>query len=253
MSHGRFFDRYPRFFSSSQTAAHADRLNARHEVIIERHRELLSGRRVLDLASHDGRWSFAALQAGASHVVGLEARAHLVDNARENLAAYGVSADRYEFRQGDLFTLLATESFEVDLILCLGFLYHTHRHVELVQRISATEARQVIVDTEIVPRELTKAAAGRDPRDSERLIWKNPFVVQLLLDPVEHEAMAVGDELTRDGHALVGRPSAEAVGLLFSHFGFTVSEVDWSEVIAAGYRQINDYKQGWRSTFLASR
>jgi hypothetical protein len=253
MSDGRFFDEYPRFYESSQTAAHADRLNARHEAIIGRNRELLSGRRVLDLASHDGRWSFAALQAGARHITGIEARPHLIEHARETFSAYGVAPERYTFRQGDVFSLLEAESFEVDVVLCLGFMYHTFRHLELVKLLADTGARHVVVDTEIVPRELTKGAAGRDPRDPERLIWKNPFVVQLLLDPVEHEAMAVGDDFTREGHTPVGRPSAEVVGLLFSHFGFTVTEVDWGDVIAKGYRQVNDYAQGWRATFVASR
>lgn len=244
MTHGRFFDDYPRFYESSQTAAHADRLNARHAAIVDRNRDLLRGARVLDLASHDGRWSFAALGAGALHVVGIEARPHLVDNAAASFAALGVAPERYLFRQGDLFDLLASETFEVDVVLCLGFLYHTIRHAELVRLIAGTSARHVVVDTEIVPRELTRAASGRDPRDPERLIWKNPFVVQLLLDPVEHEAMAAGDDATRDGHALVGRPSAEAVGLLFSHFGFAVSEVDWGDLVAAGYRHVSDYAQG---------
>lgn len=67
-----FFDDHPEFLETSSTAAGKDRLNLRHVAIIEEHCKILSGSRVLDIASHDGRWSFAALQAGATHVTGIE-------------------------------------------------------------------------------------------------------------------------------------------------------------------------------------
>lgn len=51
--------------------------------IIEEHREELNGARVLDIASHDGRWSFAALQVGAAHVTGIAGREHLVTDANK--------------------------------------------------------------------------------------------------------------------------------------------------------------------------
>ena len=60
-----WFARYPRFLSSSRTDVRGRRMAYRHRALIERHASILDGARVLDLASHDGRWSFAALQAGA--------------------------------------------------------------------------------------------------------------------------------------------------------------------------------------------
>ena len=69
-----FFDDYPLFYETSKTASSKARLNVRHQAIIEANRDILKDARVLDLASHDGRWSFAALKAGAAHVTGVEAR-----------------------------------------------------------------------------------------------------------------------------------------------------------------------------------
>ena len=56
-----FFDQYPRFYDTSETFAYPSRLNLRHEAIFAENTDIFEGRRVLDIASHGGRWSFAAL------------------------------------------------------------------------------------------------------------------------------------------------------------------------------------------------
>ena len=76
-----FCDLYPRFLETSETAPAASRLNARWRAIIGWNEAILAGRRVVDLGCHDGRWSFAALKAGAAHVTGIEARPHLIRKA----------------------------------------------------------------------------------------------------------------------------------------------------------------------------
>ena len=80
-----FFNVYSRFLETSQTGASLNRLNRRHEAIFGSFPEIYVGARVLDIASHDGRWSFAALKAGAAHVIGVEPREHLIgDFARRH-------------------------------------------------------------------------------------------------------------------------------------------------------------------------
>ena len=54
---GMFVDEHDRFRVTRRTAAAAARLNLRHEAMIAANRDILTGARVLDLASHDGRWS----------------------------------------------------------------------------------------------------------------------------------------------------------------------------------------------------
>jgi len=64
--------------------------------------ELPEGATVLDLASHDGRFSFAALRCGAAHVVGIENEPDLVQRHRTNMEYYEVPADKYEILEGDI-------------------------------------------------------------------------------------------------------------------------------------------------------
>ena len=48
------------------------RLNWRCEILLTRNQEAINGKRILDLASHDGVFSYACLKLGASHVTGVE-------------------------------------------------------------------------------------------------------------------------------------------------------------------------------------
>ena len=247
-----FFHQFDAFLATSQTSANADRLNARFAAIVEHSRTALAGKRVLDIASHDGRWSFAALQAGCSHVVGIEPRADLVRNARATFVRYGVASDRYEFLQADAFDALRPANVKVDTVLCLGFFYHTVRHVELVDLISRTGAQCVIIDTEIVPRAQTTDWETIAPDD--RRVFGNGLAIELFKEPVDHESMALGDSATRDGRAIVGRPSREALFFIMQHFGFEVEEYVWPTLLRSlspdCVRQgLMDYSQGWRSTF----
>ena len=93
-----FFDKYSGLLKTSTTGVWRDRLVGRYEAIIERNRACFDGARVLDIASHDGRWSLAALDAGAQHVTGIEIRESLVAKSHENMEAEGVAVnDLYTF------------------------------------------------------------------------------------------------------------------------------------------------------------
>lgn len=245
-----FFDAYPRFYQTSQTSPLPKRLNARHAAIIGRNAEQLRGRRVIDIASHDGRWTFAAVQAGAAHVVGIEPRSELVAHARETLAHYGVADERYAFRQGDVFEVL-DGAMQADVVLCLGFYYHTIRHAELLDRIERTGARLVVIDTEVTPE-----PEGARPAGDPRLVYGNPYGVQLLQDPVDDQQMAWTDSLTRNGKTIVGRPSRAAIRLMAEHFGFRLDTYPWPAHFDRrpdDAEAMVDYAEGWRDTFYLER
>ena len=247
-----FFDQYDRFYSTSQTSPHPHRLNGRHEAVIARNAHLLVGKRVLDIGSHDGRWSFAALKAGAAHVLGVEPRAELVANAHETFACYGMEPTSYEFVCDGVFEFLSQKA-TFDVVLCLGFYYHTLRHVELFDLIERTGAGFVVIDTEVTP---PKDQAPIPPPDDPRIVHGNPYIIQLLRDPVSEQQMAWEDPTTREGHTIVGRCSPAAIGFIARHFGFTTDSYDWPAFFASHPEAavaMHDYREGWRQTFFCSR
>ncbi|MEZ0579723.1 class I SAM-dependent methyltransferase [Nocardioides sp. MH1] len=229
-----FFDDYPAFCTPGSTAASPRRLNLRHQAMIEANRDVLAGARVLDLASHDGRWTFAAHKAGARHVTGIEARPELVESARSNFASYRVPEDQYRFVQGDLFAALRQEHFDVDVVLCLGFIYHTLRYGELFSAIAATGASYCILDTKV-------------------LVHDEPMI-SLMSNRTGRQANAADDEHSRDGLTLAGYPSPAALDLMLDVYGYDVEErFDWAGLLAGapGSKGLSGYSTGERVTLRA--
>ncbi|REJ61161.1 MAG: class I SAM-dependent rRNA methyltransferase [Proteobacteria bacterium] len=81
---------------------------------------LSKGARVLDVFSHVGGFSLAALAAGADHAVAVDGSAAALDLAKQGAAAMGVQ-DAFETRRGDAFdvmTQLVEEGAQFDVVIC---------------------------------------------------------------------------------------------------------------------------------------
>jgi hypothetical protein len=208
-----FADDYPRFMEASELVPKPHRLNYRYEALFESNRDIFEGARVLDLASHDGRYSFAALKTGATHVTGVEVRQGLIDKAQETFEFYGQDPSTYRFVCGDIFEVLAREKFDVDVVLCFGYLYHTYRHTELMYRLHNLAPKHLIVDTMVMPARQSTLRMIRE-RD------------------VEDIRSAAQDDYSV-GRVLVLRPSVPALQMLLHSYGFEVESMyDWKGRLA---------------------
>ncbi len=223
-----FFDQYDKFYGTSRIGIHPNRMNSRYRAIIEPNLDVIRDRRVLDLGSHDGRWAFAALKAGARHVTGIEARARHVDTARQTFHDYGIGEDRYRFLVGDVCDVLKAVPIAVDTVLILGFFYHTYRHFELAALLPATGASHIVLDTAL--------ALGPE---------RDRAVIEYCLEPTDRGGAAFGP---RD-QELIGRPSLRAIELMFGQVGYQLSERDWY-VNADNPVGMADYVDGRRGVFL---
>ena len=232
-----FFDDHPEFLETSHTAADKDRLNLRHVAIIEENADILRNRTVVDIASHDGRWSYGALQAGATHVTGIEGRRRLVEHAKETFARKRVPESQYTMIRGDVHRRLMKPDIEGDVVMCLGFLYHTARYVELMAGIRSTGAEYVIVDTRVLP-------------DVE-----GPFV-ELRTEGTAGESLAIRDRFALDRRVLSAVPSEAAVVLMLDAAGYEVERrTDWTAMLQRypEARAVSQYANGKRVTFRARR
>ncbi len=229
-----FFAAYPRFLETSETSAELGRLDLRYHAIFRENADVFRGARVLDIASHDGRWSFAALATGAAHVTGIEARPELVAAASDNLAHYGVDPSRYRFLAGDVFDALAGETLDVDVVLCLGYLYHTLRYNELLRRIRDLHPTWVIVDTAV--------SRAKGP------------LVRLVVENTERQGNAAVDRWSWNERALVGWPTVDAVKLMLDSYDFPVDgRTRWRALVKANphLSGVEDYGTGRRITVRA--
>ena len=229
----RFFDTFPRFYETTRTLLKPNRFHQRWGMIIERNRSLFGNARVLDLASHDGRWSFAALKAGAAYVEGVEARPELVEGATANFRYYGVGEAAGKFLCDDVVAYLEAPTLpRFDVVLNLGFLYHTMKHMQVIEGMARTHARHFIIDTSI--------AKG------------DGAMIQLTTEDADDFRNAVRTDAERPKSVLVGAPSKDAVRMMLADVGYDCEEIDWFAHVA-DFAECDDYRDGYRTTFVATR
>jgi hypothetical protein len=229
----RFFDTYRRFYQTTGTPLEPNRFQQRWRVIIEENKGLFQGARVLDIASHDGRWSFAALKAGAAYVEGVEARAELVRRALANFTHYGIARSQYNFVCQDAVKYLANARLaEFDVVLNLGFFYHTLKHLEILENMARTKAKSFIIDTAVN--------------------MSNDAVITIVLEDV-NSLLAAIDHLNSDTSTVPsGRISRLALKWMLDYVGYDCAEMDWHRLVN-DFVECEEYEKRMRSTFIATR
>lgn len=234
-----FFDDYPRFYETGNTRV-AARLNARYECLIERHKQFIDGKTIVDIGSHDGRWGFAALKNGAQHVTGIEPNVDLVEGAVRNFAEYNIPEDSFAFHAIDARGAFEENVIRVDTVFLFGVFYHVHYHVDLMRAIRDTEADTVIIDTRLGPDVI------------EDGMYRN--TISFHPEQVDDINANKNQIYPGAGQAISGQPSRSAVQFLFEMFGFTIMEIPWGPYLARwGSDGLRDYASGIRGTLLAQR
>lgn len=157
----RYSQQFPQFLDSDVGAAPL-RLDHRYSMLFSSQASIYEGATVLDISSHDGRWTNAALQCGAKHVTGVESRSTLTDKTRENLSDIGVSKDRYSVITNDFMDWAENHTEQYDVVLCLGFFYHIYEHNILMSYLNRLTRKHLIIDTYVWPSESTMCNIYKD-------------------------------------------------------------------------------------------
>jgi SAM-dependent methyltransferase len=214
-----------------------NRLNWRVELFLSQNRKAIEGQRILDLASNNGKFSYACLELGAKHVTGVEGRAHYVENANKFMSSRHPS-DKWRFIQGDLFEYLSTvKTGEFDTILCFGFLYHTTKQVELFNEIKRIKPAHFILDTTVVKNYFSLGRRG----------FKNPpSLIFMTEDPTL-------DRMTIDESGIVAIPSKSFIEEMLRLHDFDYNEIDFRKAGIKNWAGIKDYKKGRRIAYIATR
>ncbi len=220
-SSGHFFDRYNELAGSLPSGAASAtgffdliRLRRRYDVIVGGNRDLFQNSKVLDIMSGHGFWSLAALDAGAAHVVGVEAGAGLVESANKYFAKYKIDPGSYRFVNSELFDELeAADPETFDLVICQGFLEHCDINRFFFQ-MKRLRPKRVILDTGMV--------SGEGPI----------FRFSLGLD------------------GILGLPSHQAIMFLSDAAGFRWRLIDWRAQGLSDWTGIHEYERDYRRTYI---
>jgi len=214
------------------TAPGLHRLNMRFQLFMKPYESEFVGKRVLDLASHDGRWSYAALKLGASHVTGIEARPELIEKGAHlfketksgSLIRWLRGRESPRFLCGDIFDVmpqLLSQGEKFDVVLCLGIFYHVMDHYRLIRLIRRFEPRLVILDSGLI-------------NDEKPYIQLRTERTDAFLNAVT----SVGEE-----EAVVGFVSKGGLELMARSVGFKVEFIEWDPAKIANQVNLHDYFQ----------
>lgn len=200
----------------------AHRLNRRYDAIVAPFKADIAGARVLDLASHDGRWPYALAHVGAREVVGIEARQDLID--RFDAFPDDAAKAKVSLRNGDIFAEMeamvqAKESF--DVVAIFGIFYHITEHYLLILLAQALRPRLIIIDSEFIV-----ASDGPIVR----------FMREETDNPLNTVPRAEGRRVE-----LVATPSMRLVEVFGEVTGHTAEWVDWSVLPEAERVGLGDY------------
>lgn len=115
---------------------------------------------VLDLACHCGAFTLDLAQRGAQSVVGIEVREQNLRQARFLREYYRI--ENAAFEQGDVDQLSAARP--VDVVLCLGLLYHVVRPVDLIEFCCRSARQFAVVETLCHPEPISayRVVTGRN-------------------------------------------------------------------------------------------
>tara|TARA_B100000315_G_C14462619_1_gene534449 strand:+ start:37 stop:888 length:852 start_codon:yes stop_codon:yes gene_type:complete len=269
------------FLFTSKTGASSKRLNWRCEMLLTRNKRTLTGSKILDLASHDGRFTYAALKLGAKHVTGVEGKQYLVDNANNNLKKLGYHEFvDYNFICDDLFNYLSNiKPYQFDTILCFGFLYHTTKQVELIRNIKRISPKYFIIDTVISKGLINKYSIKSMDLILSRIlkIFRKTRLIHLFKimsiiirklrfpknnyvnnsKDIKQPYLLFGEEDIHDEGAivhssgLVAQPSEGFLEMMFTIEGFKYDKIKWHEENINNWDYIEPYQNGKRLSYIA--
>lgn len=251
-----------RFLKTSTTAAEPNRLNWRCHLLLTENQALIQGARVLDIGSHDGRFSYACLKLGAKHVLGIEGRPQIIARATENLIQEGFDKTAFEFIGGDIFDYLKTfQPGQFDLVLCGGFLYHTVRQFEFFAEMQRLKPKTLLIDSAVcqVPPVFKTSPDIKDFRDNLRTEgnWHSPLNHSMNALFEGQYFVFINESLKREGSTIdptgiVAVPSGKALEMLISAYGFDFQKVNWKAAGIDNWQLLEDYRAGDRVSYTCT-
>ncbi len=216
-----FFDflvSHPRY---SANAADIARLNQRRTFLIEPFRSEIAGAKVLDIAAHDGRWSYALAEAGAADVHGIEPRTDLIaDYASFPETDY---KGRVRLDEGDLYDalpFLAAKGVTYDIVALFGIYYHVMDHFWILRQIQRLQPRLILIDSEFMKGE-------------------SPFI-QLSKERTDKHLNAA-PQIEGQEVAIKGTPSSVAMERMAEALNYRVHWLDWDRLAEADRIGVQDY------------
>ena len=206
-------------------------LNYRIDNLLWRQKDIICGKKILDIASHMGTFSYAALQMGASFTHGVDTEKRMVKKCFNLFEQHGIAQSSYRFDIEDIIEFLEnTPENTFDTIFCFGLLYYTTEPYRLL-KLMRSAARHIILDT------FTAAYAaiqGKDsivihPKVTDELL-SLPLLLVTQTQPDKKAYRLPGSYIRKDKElSLTTFPTETLLELWMQSLGMEYQRLDWSQ------------------------
>ena len=213
---------------------HPECINGRIDVLLQKNRNALIGKSVLDIGSHIGTFAWTALQLGAKFVHGIDFEKKTTDRCEDLFNKELVNKSTYKFETRDVFEFLnQTKEASFDTILCFGMMYYTSEPYHLLKLMTRVAKETILIDTFTAA---YSAVQGKDAPTTYPYLTDDVLKLPLMMvapTQTEKKDYHLPESFVRKGRnlSLISLPTQALLELWFESLGLTWKQLEWSSHI----------------------
>lgn len=213
---------------------HHECVNARINVLLDNNQKFIKDKSILDIGSHTGIFSFAALQLGANFIHGIDAEKITIERCKNLFSNEDLSSSKYKFEVENIINFLENvEENAYDTIFCFGVMYYMTEPYRLLSLMARAARESILIDT------FTAAYAALQGRDAAKT---HPHLTDHILNlplmitcPTQSKKKDyyLPESFSRKGHnlSLTNLPTQAMLELWFESLNLSWKPLNWSDYI----------------------
>lgn len=207
-------------------------LNARIDHLLEKHKDAIAGKTILDVGSHMGTFAYAAHQMGARFVHGIDVEEKMVAKGRKLFEEQNIPDTAYRFEVENVSRFLESipeNSF--DTVFCFGMLYYTADPLRLLELMQRAAKETLLLDTFTAG---YAAVQGKDADSVYPAIKDETLDLPLMLvsltrpEKKDYRLPETFDHLGKE-LSLITLPTRALFELWFRRLNLKYTKLDWSK------------------------
>ena len=213
---------------------HPECINGRIGVLLNNNRQLIQNKSILDIGSHTGIFSWAALQLGAKFVHGIDVEKRTVKRCMELFLKEEISSSKYKFETESIIEFLERiEKKSFDTVFCFGVLYYMTEPLRLLSLMARAAKKTILIDTFTAS---YSAVQGKDAPKTHANLTNQVLSLPLMIScptKTEKKDYNLPESFVRKGRnlSLTSLPTQAMLELWFESLGLTWKQLDWSNHI----------------------
>jgi SAM-dependent methyltransferase len=206
-------------------------INGRISILLNNNRQFLQNKSILDVGSHTGIFSWAALQLGAKFVHGIDVEKRTVKRCTDLFLNEKISSSKYKFETDNIIDFLEkVEKKSFNTVFCFGVLYYITEPLRLIKLMARAAKETILIDT------FTASYSAVQGKDATKI---HPFLSDKILElplmitsptQTEKKDYSLPESFIRKGRnlSLTSLPTQAMLELWFESLGLTWEKLDWS-------------------------